>query len=87
MVCVVSFVCWGLLSRAHAIQFFTLGIEYHHIHHLYTKVPGYRLRECHESAPEGLWEGIHYMTYPDQWHSLSCTVYDEKKGRYTSYPW
>ena len=63
-----------------------MGIEYHHIHHMFTKVPGYRLRECHEEAPEGLWEGITRLGYRDMWESLCCTVYDEKKGCYSPYP-
>ncbi len=27
---------------------FTNGIEYHHVHHLSTKVPSYKIQECHE---------------------------------------
>jgi omega-6 fatty acid desaturase (delta-12 desaturase) len=26
----------------------TFGIEYHHIHHLNSKIPTYRLRRCHQ---------------------------------------
>lgn len=28
----------------------TMGIEYHHIHHYSTQVPGYLLRKCHEDG-------------------------------------
>lgn len=31
-------------------SFFTLGIEFHHIHHASTRVPGYRLGECHRNG-------------------------------------
>ena len=24
-----------------------MGIEFHHIHHLFTKIPGYNLKKCH----------------------------------------
>jgi omega-6 fatty acid desaturase (delta-12 desaturase) len=33
-------------------KYFTGGIEYHHIHHLNTRVPMYRMRQCHEAAGE-----------------------------------
>jgi omega-6 fatty acid desaturase (delta-12 desaturase) len=36
----------------------TLGIEYHHIHHLSTKVPCYNLRACHEEAPPAFWSMV-----------------------------
>jgi omega-6 fatty acid desaturase (delta-12 desaturase) len=31
------------------LHWFTGNIGYHHIHHLSSRVPNYRLRECHES--------------------------------------
>lgn len=34
------------------LQWFTGNIGYHHIHHLSTKVPNYRLQDCHQSLPE-----------------------------------
>ncbi len=33
------------------LHWFTGNIGYHHIHHLSSRVPNYRLRECHESNP------------------------------------
>lgn len=32
---------------------FWLGIGFHQIHHLNARVPCYKLRPCHEEAPEG----------------------------------
>lgn len=68
------------------MKFFTMGIEYHHIHHMFTKVPGYRLRQCHEEAPAGLWQGITRLSYADAAASLTYQCYDEKKQRYTRFP-
>ena len=31
------------------LQYFTAGIEYHHIHHMTTSIPGYKLKEYHEA--------------------------------------
>jgi omega-6 fatty acid desaturase (delta-12 desaturase) len=33
------------------LHWFTGNIGYHHIHHLSSRVPNYRLRECFESHP------------------------------------
>lgn len=34
------------------LHWFTLNIGYHHIHHLCTRIPSYRLREVFEAVPE-----------------------------------
>ncbi|MBB5208650.1 fatty acid desaturase [Chiayiivirga flava] len=33
------------------LHWFTGNIGYHHVHHLASRIPNYRLRECHESHP------------------------------------
>jgi len=33
------------------LEWFSHAIGYHHIHHLNSKIPGYRLRECFEAVP------------------------------------
>ena len=40
----------GCLQVGWPLSFFTLGIEYHHIHHLNPGVPAYRLQDCHNAA-------------------------------------
>ena len=40
------------------LKWVTLGIEYHHIHHLNPQVPCYKLARCHESAPPGTWDDV-----------------------------
>ena len=62
-------------------KFFTLGIEYHHIHHLDIRVPGHALRRCHDEAPVGLWDelGIVKLELKDCWASLFMTLWDEKR--------
>ncbi len=35
-----------------ALHWFTANIGYHHIHHLASRIPNYRLRECFEENPE-----------------------------------
>jgi len=69
------------------LKWWFMGIEYHHIHHYATKVPGYYLQKCHEEAPEGLWEecGVISLNYSEMWDALRYTLYDEKQGKFISF--
>ena len=42
----------SLIILPQPFEWFSHAIGYHHIHHLNSKIPGYRLRECYESVPE-----------------------------------
>jgi omega-6 fatty acid desaturase (delta-12 desaturase) len=64
----------SLLIVPEVFKFFTLGIEYHHIHHFRTRIPGYMLRKCHEEAPAGTWKEIVTMRGADCWRSLFLQV-------------
>lgn len=69
-------------------QFFTLGIEYHHIHHLHIRVPGYALQRCHEDADEEMWKTLKIRKlYPsDLWKSLYLTLYDMETRIFVPFP-
>ena len=67
------------------LKWITLGIEYHHIHHARTRIPGYMLRACHESAPEGFWAAVPVLSYHDMWQSLWLEVWDDSEQRYTTF--
>jgi fatty acid desaturase len=74
------------------LKWVTLGIEYHHIHHLTAVVPGYRLQECHDAIPRPLSEtmmagpgGVTTMGWAAMWGSLWITVYDDDRRRYSTY--
>lgn len=53
--------CWSVEQSAVAgssyydlpaiLRWFSASIGYHHLHHMATRIPNYRLRECHESHP------------------------------------
>jgi omega-6 fatty acid desaturase (delta-12 desaturase) len=70
------------------LKFFTLGIEYHHIHHLDIRVPGYSLQRCHDEAPVGLWDelGIVKLELADCWKSVFMTLWDEKRDVFVPFP-
>jgi omega-6 fatty acid desaturase (delta-12 desaturase) len=58
-------------------HWFTGNIGYHHIHHLSSRVPNYRLRECFESSP--VLQAVPHLTI---WRSLRCAglkLWDEEQ--------
>jgi omega-6 fatty acid desaturase (delta-12 desaturase) len=60
-------------------HWFTGNIGYHHIHHLSSRVPNYRLRECFESSPE-----LQKAPRLTVWSSLRCAglkLWDEDQQR------
>jgi omega-6 fatty acid desaturase (delta-12 desaturase) len=71
----------SFLQLPRFLKYFTFGIEYHHIHHLNAKVPGYRLQECHEAAGD-LFAGVPRVTLWDGFKSLSLSLYDEKQNKF-----
>jgi len=61
------------------LHWFTANIGYHHIHHLSSRIPNYRLRECFEENPE--LQQVTHLTLRD---SLSCArlrLWDEERRR------
>jgi omega-6 fatty acid desaturase (delta-12 desaturase) len=70
------------------VKFFTLGIEYHHIHHISTRVPCYKIQECHETAPNGLWDGIVHVDTLEKWIvSTFHTMWDDDTKSLITFPW
>jgi len=61
------------------VHWFTGNIGYHHIHHLSSRVPNYRLRECFESSPQ-----LQAAPRIGMRESLACArfkLWDEDAGR------
>jgi len=61
------------------LHWFTGNIGYHHIHHLASRIPNYKLRECFRKIPE-----LHKVTRLSIWRSLKCArlkLWDEKTGK------
>ncbi len=59
------------------LQWFTGNIGLHHIHHLCSKIPNYKLQECMDARPE--LRDINQITF---WKSLKCMrlkLWDEDK--------
>ena len=65
------------------LQWVTAYIGFHHIHHMSSKIPNYRLRECFKENPE-LWKAKRLSL----WESLKCprlTLWDETARRLVSF--
>lgn len=66
------------------VHWFTGNIGYHHIHHLASRIPNYRLREAFESSP--LLQAAPRLTL---WSSLKCArmkLWDEELQRMVGFP-
>jgi omega-6 fatty acid desaturase (delta-12 desaturase) len=76
----------SLLPVPAPLKYFTLGIEYHHVHHFRKRIPGYMLREVHEGGVSlGLWSGVMVLSLPVMWRSLWLQCYDESTGRFSTF--
>lgn len=75
----------SILIVPEALKFFTLGIEYHHIHHFRTRIPGYRIRECHETAPAHAFDDVPVLGFRAMWRALSLQVWDDSTQRYSTF--
>jgi omega-6 fatty acid desaturase (delta-12 desaturase) len=66
-----------------ALQWMTANIGFHHIHHLDSRIPNYRLQECFDQNSR--FQRVHRLTL---WQSLSCMtlkLFDEEQGRMVSF--
>ena len=61
------------------LRWFTGDIGLHHIHHLSSKIPNYRLRECLEANPE--LRGGRRLTMAESWKAIWLALWDEEQGR------
>ena len=65
------------------MRWFTANIGAHHVHHLCSRIPNYRLGECLKRYPE-----LRQMNRVTLWSSLKCmplTLWDEEQRRLVSF--
>ncbi len=65
------------------LQWFTGNIGLHHIHHLESRIPNYRLQECQDQVP--LFRKVKPLTLRKSINSLRFSLWDEKRGRMTGF--
>jgi omega-6 fatty acid desaturase (delta-12 desaturase) len=61
------------------LNWFTGHIGLHHIHHLNSRIPNYRLRECLEAVPE--FKSINRLTLIDSLMCVRLKLWDENRRR------
>lgn len=61
------------------LRWFTGDIGLHHIHHLSSKIPNYRLRECLEAHSE--LRDARRLTMVESWKAVRLSLWDEEQRR------
>ena len=74
----------ALLGSSHydlpkVLQWFTGNIGLHHIHHLCSLIPNYRLQECYDASPD--LQTLPKMTIRDSLKSPRMALWDPAQGR------
>jgi omega-6 fatty acid desaturase (delta-12 desaturase) len=69
------------------IKYFYMGIEYHHIHHMNAKIPGYNLQKYHENviATSNMFDNVIKISMMDCFNNLWLVMYDEDKKKYITF--
>ena len=72
---------WMALPRP--LQWLTASIGLHHVHHLSTRIPNYRLQRCIDEIPQ--LASVRRLTLRDGFKSLHLALWDEESARLVSF--
>ncbi len=61
------------------LHWFTGNIGFHHVHHLASRIPNYRLKECFQQVPE--LQRVTRLTIRSSLRSAALHLWDEDRGR------
>ena len=69
------------------LKYFYMGIEYHHIHHMNSKIPGYNLEYYHnEVISNSHWfDNVHNVGATEFYNNLWLTLFDEENNKYIGF--
>jgi omega-6 fatty acid desaturase (delta-12 desaturase) len=69
------------------LKYFFYGIEYHHIHHINAKIPGYNLQKYHEEVVQNsnLFDNIVKLSMKDCYNNLWLVMYDEDNKKFLTF--
>lgn len=70
-----------------AFKYFFHGIEYHHIHHMNSKIPGYNLQNYHEEvvSKSNIFNNVVKLSMTDCYNNLWLVLYDEDNKKYITF--
>ena len=66
------------------LKYFTMGIEYHHIHHMNASIPGYKLEKYHNDNNLDKLK-ITKLSMKECYDNLWLTLYDEDNKKYITF--
>jgi omega-6 fatty acid desaturase (delta-12 desaturase) len=74
----------SLIMIPDCLKYFFFGIEYHHIHHINAKIPGYNLQKYHDEVVQNsdMFDGIVKLSIGDCYNNLWLAMYDEDDKRF-----
>jgi len=66
------------------LKYFTGGIEYHHIHHINAKIPGYNLKKYHDEVilKSHIFDDVVKLSWKDCLNNLKLRLYSESSCKY-----
>ena len=69
------------------LKYFFSGIEYHHIHHMNSKIPGYNLQKYHEEVVKNsfMFDKIVKLSINDCYNNLWLSMYDEENKKFITF--
>lgn len=69
------------------LTYFTGKIEYHHIHHMNSKIPNYNLRKYHEEviSKSNMFDHIVKLSMTDCMNNIWLSLYDESTNKYITF--
>ena len=77
----------SFLQIPNYLKYFTGGIEYHHIHHMNSSVPGYNIQKLHDEIVHTVnkFDNITKLSMNDCYNNLWLTLYDDEDNKYISF--
>ena len=69
------------------LKYFFMGIEYHHIHHMNSKIPGYNLQKYHEEvvSKSDMFDDVYHLRIKEVYNNLWLSLYDEEGEKYITF--
>jgi len=66
------------------LEWFTANIGFHHIHHLDSRIPNYRLKECYRNEP--VMQKVQRLTIRQSFCCIFSKLWDEQQQRMVGFP-
>lgn len=73
----------SFLKLSPVLQWFTGNIGYHHVHHLSSRIPNYKLAACHNENE--MFQNVKPITLRSTWRALFLSLWDESQEKLISF--